>query len=191
MQDVQVLKTKEIQELREALTRLASTHTVTFAEEGVIHTESDKENDRVFEEFRFCKLSVCRIKYIKLDYKAKRPYATSALAKRIKQRMDAQVAPGPSLGVTQWFMARILQSNNGKVDGKAEMKWSRLHTAAQARLWLKRDLREDDIAEMMKGSSDGKFLAYLAQVKKNLKRLSKDDFQQFDWLKEAVADESM
>jgi hypothetical protein len=131
MQDVQVLKTKEIQELREALTRLASTDAVTFAEEGVVHTESDKGNDRVFEEFRFCNLSICRVKYTKLDYKAKRPYANSALAGKIKQRMDAQVAPRPSLELTRWFMAKILQSNNGGVDGKAEKKWSRLRTAAQ------------------------------------------------------------
>jgi hypothetical protein len=44
---------------------------------------------------------------------------------------------------------------------------------------------------MMKGSSDEKFLAYLAQVTKNLKRISKHDFQRFECLKVAVADESM
>jgi hypothetical protein len=130
MQDVQVLKTKEFQRLREALTRLASTDAVTFAEESVVHTESDKGNDCVFVEFRFCNLSVCRIKYTKLDYKAKRPYANSALAEKIKQRVDAHVAPGPNLKLSQWFMAKILQSNYGGVDGKAEKKWSRLRTAA-------------------------------------------------------------
>jgi hypothetical protein len=116
--------------LREALTRLASMDAVTFAEEGVVHTESDRGNDRVFEEFRFCNLSICRIKYTKLDYKAKQPCANSALAEKIKQRMDAQVAPGPNLKLSQWFMAKILQSNNGGVDGEAEKKWSRLRTAA-------------------------------------------------------------
>jgi hypothetical protein len=121
-------------------------------------------------------LSVCRIKYTKLDCKAKRPYATSVLAKNIKQRMDTQVAPDSSLKLTKWFMAKILRSSNGKVDGKAERRWSRLHTAAQQRLWLKKTQLEDDIAEMMKGSSDEKFLAYLAQVKRIWKEYQKTTF---------------
>lgn len=96
MQDIQVLKTQEIQELRETLSRLASINAASFSEGGVVHTERDKENDRVLEEFRFCNLSVCRIKYKELDYKAKRPYATSALAQRIKAKMEAHVLPAPA-----------------------------------------------------------------------------------------------
>ena len=107
MQDIQVFKTKEMQELRKALSPLASTDAASFAEGGVVRIERDEENDRIFEAFRFCNLSVCRIKYIKLDYEAKRPYATSALSKRIKQKMEAQILPAPSLELVHWFMAKI------------------------------------------------------------------------------------
>lgn len=44
---------------------------------------------------------------------------------------------------------------------------------------------------MMKRSSDGGFVAFFAEVKKDLKRSSKDDFRQSDYLKVAVADESL
>lgn len=183
MQDIQVPKTQEIQELRETLSRLASMNAASFSEGGVVHTERDKENDRVLEEFRFCNLSVCRIKYKELDYNAKRPYATSALAQRIKAKMEAQVLPAPSLELIHWFMTKILQSNKGKVEGKAQKKWYNLRIAAQERLWVNREHREDDIAEMLEGNSDKDFLAYLADVKKNLKRISNDDFQRFGCLK--------
>jgi hypothetical protein len=186
-----VLRTKEVRDLRDLLAQLASKNAASFAEENIVHTENDEQNDRIFEEFRVCGLSVCRIKYTKLDYKANRPYATSALAKRNKQKMDDLVVPSPSLELVQWYMAKELHTKDGKGKGRTTNKWSNLRANAQERLWLNRDHREDDIAELMKGSSDSNFLATLADVNKNVKGVLTDQFQHFECLKAAVADESI
>ncbi|KAF7514323.1 hypothetical protein GJ744_000093 [Endocarpon pusillum] len=81
---------------------------------NVVHTERDKENDRILAEFRFCNLSVFRIKYTELEYKEKRPYATSALGKRIKVKVETQVLPAPNLELIHWFMDKNLQSNKAQ-----------------------------------------------------------------------------
>jgi hypothetical protein len=191
MQSVKILNTEEVQELRRRLTDLSLADAASFADGGSVNTEVDKEGDRVFENFHFCGFSVCRIKFMKIDYKANRPYATSALAKRNKVKMEAQVAPAPSLELVQWGMAKVLHSKRGDIGGKGEQCWSTLRTEAQKHLWLNRNNRDADVAEMTKGASDKAFLSYLADVKKNSKKVSKDDFQWFEALKVAERDHTI
>lgn len=109
MRHVKILETTAVREFREGLSCLASTDAAVFAKGGTVRTERDKGNGQILEDFRFCNSSVCPIKYTKFDYKSKRPRAISALTKKIRQRMDAQVgAPRPRLELIQRFMAKIL-----------------------------------------------------------------------------------
>jgi hypothetical protein len=78
-------------------------------------------------------------------------------------------------------MSRARQSRSGPTCAKKHKK----------QLWLNRDNLDADIAEMTRGSSDKGFLTYLADVQKNLKRISTDNFQKFECVKAAVAVENI
>ncbi len=69
-------------------------------------------------------------------------------------------------------------------------KWFNLRAIAHERLWLKIAHRVKDLAELREGSANRTFVASRLDVKKNFKRVLKDQCQQFACLKAAVADES-